>query len=138
MAWPYHLVDLSHEQRHDRRITLDRYGVYAQLSAMVPILVYRLYRLGVWVYAERRRSKEAYSAVPSSPNLKRSSQSTSGTIMKGWRSAVWWLEGEVAPGWGLKEHWIAGGFWTAWLLFLCIHKTGDGMLSPYLSHLRTV
>lgn len=23
---------------------------------------------------------------------------------------------------------LAGGVWTVWLLFLCIHRTGDGML----------
>lgn len=40
---------------------------------------------------------------------------------------MWWLEGEVAPGWGLRGHWIAAGAWACWLLFLCVHQTGDGM-----------
>jgi hypothetical protein len=132
MDWPYHLLDLSDEQKHERRILLDRYGVYAQLSALVPILVYQLYRLGVWVCSERQRSKVAYSAVPSSPTLKQSRHSTSSAIVRKWRSTVWWLESEIAPGWGLREHWIAAGCWTSWLLFLCTHKTGDGTL-PFFS-----
>jgi len=40
---------------------------------------------------------------------------------------VWWLEGEGLEGWGSRGRWIAGGVWGTWLLFLCVHKTGDGM-----------
>jgi hypothetical protein len=126
MTWPYHMVELTHEQKHERRLMLDRYGVYAQLSALVPIIFYQLYRLGVWVYSERQRSKVRYSAVPSSPTLKRSRNSTAGGLVKQWRQVAWWLESEVAPGWGLRGQWIATGTWISWLLFLCIHKTGIG------------
>jgi hypothetical protein len=128
MAWPYHIdFNLTHDQKHERRVLLDRYGVYAQLSALIPILAFQLYRLGLWVYSERQRSKIEYSEVPTSPGLKRQRNTTSGTIVRKWRSAKWWLESEVAPGWGVRGRWIAGGAWTSWLLFLCIHKTGDGM-----------
>jgi hypothetical protein len=133
MAWPYHLVDLTDDEKHERRLLLNQYGVYAQLSALVPILAYQLYRLGSWVYSERQRSKVDYSAIPSSPGLKRKGNSTSGAIVKRWRVTKWWLEGEVAPGWGLRGHWIAAVSWTSWLLFLCIHRTGDGMWSPFCS-----
>jgi hypothetical protein len=126
MAWPYHLLDITKEQKHERRLLLNRYGVFAQLSALVPILAYQLYRLGAWVYSERRRSKANYSAVLNSPGRKRYRHSTSGTIVSKWRVVKWWLEGEIASGWGLKGHWIAAGCWTTWLLFLCVHETGDG------------
>jgi len=130
MSWPYGIdLDLTHDQKHERRLVLDRYGVYAQLSAFIPILAYQLYRLGAWVYSERQRAKVTYEAVPSSPGMKRARQSTSGLIVTKWRSIVWWLESEVAEGWGLRGHWIALGGWTTWLLFLCVHKTGDGMYS---------
>lgn len=129
MAWPYHILDLSTEQKHLRRELLDRYGVYAQLSALVPILAFQLYRLWVWVYSERQRSRAAYSKVPSSPVGKYVRQSRSGAAMKRWRSLVWVLKGEVAEGWGSRGHWIAAGTWTIWLLFLCVHQTGDGMYS---------
>jgi hypothetical protein len=133
MTWPYHLVDLTAEQKHERRLLLDRYGVYAQLSALIPILAYQLYRLGAWVYSERQRPRVKYMEVPSSPVAKKRRHTTSATIVRKWRTTLWWLEGEVAPGWGLRGHWIAAGCWTTWLLFLCIHKTGDGM---YFAHLE--
>lgn len=126
MSWPYRFVDLTHEQRHERRVLLDRYGVYAQLSALVPIALYQLYRLTAWVYSERQKIKPGYSAVPGSPAAKKVRQSKAARIAKKWRITVWWLGGDLAPGWGLRGHWIAGLAWTTWLLFLCIHGTGDG------------
>lgn len=132
MDWPYHLVDLSPEQRHERRIIIDRYGVYAQLSVLVPILAYRLYRLATWVYAARQRQKDAqYDAVPSSPRLKHAKLARTHGLISGLRSVLWWMEGEVAEGWGERGHWIAGGAWMSWLLFLCVHNTGDGKCIPF-------
>lgn len=131
MAWPYHLVDLTDQQKHHRRELLDRYGIYSQLSALIPVLGYQLYRLGGWVYSERRRAKVDYSAVPTSPAAKKERHTTSGIVVRKWRGVVWWLEGEVAPSWGLglRGQWIATGSWMVWLLFLCVHRTGDGMYS---------
>jgi hypothetical protein len=127
MGWPYHILDLSEEEKHLRRELLDRYGVYAQLSAFIPILAFQLYRLSIWVYSERKRAT-SYSEIPSSPVAKHARRAPSGTGMRKLRSVVWWLEGEAAKGWGLRGHWIAGGVWTGWLMILCIHRTGHGML----------
>ncbi len=129
MAWPYHLVDLTEAQKHERRLLLDRYGVYAQLSALVPILFYQLYRLAVWVSLARRRSKVKYSSVPSSPDLKHGRGSREGVLVRKWRTAKWWLEGEVGEGWGVRGLWVAGGLWGSWLGILCVMETGDGMYS---------
>ena len=133
MGWPYHLLDLTQEQKHERRLLLDRYGVYAQLSALIPILAYQLYRLAVWVYSERQRSKVNYAAIPSSPTLKQKRTTSSGSLAKTWRSTAWWLESEIATGWGLRGQWIAAGVWVSWLLFLCIHKTGEGKILSILT-----
>lgn len=127
MQWPYHLVDLSSSQKHERRVLLNRYGVYAQLSPLVPILVYRLYRLAVWVYLERRRAKAPYDAVPSSPRLKHAKLARSGALRRRWRSAVWWLDGEVREGWGERRLWVLGMIWALWMGVLCVRETGDGM-----------
>jgi hypothetical protein len=135
MSWPYHFVDLTQEEIIRRRILLDRYGVYAQLSALVPVLAYQLYRLGVWVSSQRKRVEVGYSEVPStsgSPVQKQKRLSTSGGLARRWRSALWWLEGEVYPGWGLRGHWIAGLTWALWLLFLSVHKTGVGKFLRFL------
>lgn len=128
MGWPYHLVDLTHDEKHQRRLTLDRYGVYSQLSALIPVIAYQLYRICVWVYSERQRARVRYSAVPGSPGVKHDRASTASSLVRKWRSTVWWLEGEIAPNWGLRIHWVAGGSWMVWLLFLCVNETGEGKL----------
>jgi len=128
MAWPYHFIDLTEDELHQRRILLDRYGAYAQLSALVPIIGFQLYRLGAWVYSERSRSEVDYSEVPSSPSLKRRRGSASGTFIQKWRFTSWWLGGESNLG-GVRGRLIGAGIWTTWLLFLCVYKTGDGMLA---------
>jgi hypothetical protein len=132
MDWPYHLVDLSPEQRHERRVLLDRYGVYGQLSPLVPILAYQLYRLAVWVSSERQRQNVQYDAVPSSPRLKHSRLEKRGGFVTTWRGVLWWLGGEGVEGWGERGPWMAGMVWMCWLLFLCVHKTGDGMCSSHI------
>jgi hypothetical protein len=129
MSWPYNFVDLTQDDIIKRRILLNRYGVYAQLSALVPVLAYQLYRLGVWVSSQRKRTQVGYtkvSSTPGSPFQKQIRLATSGGLAKRWRSTLWWLEGELYPGWGLRGHWIAGLAWASWLLFLSVHKTGDG------------
>lgn len=129
MAWPYHFITLDEDEKHARRLLLNRYGAFAQLSALVPIIVYQLYRLAVWVGSERQRSKATYSEL-SSPVRKSHKQGTPGTLASKWRVVKWWLGGELASGWGLRRHWIAGAGWATWLLFLCVHETGDGTSLP--------
>jgi hypothetical protein len=129
MGWPYHFVDLTKEQLHERRLLIDRYGIYSQLSALIPIALYQLYRLSDWVYKERQRSKVDYIAVPSSPDLKKRRTSTLGKVRAQWRSFVWWLGGDLIARYGKRGHWIATALWYSWLLFLSIHRTGDGKLA---------
>jgi hypothetical protein len=113
MAWPYYFIDLGDEQKLQRRELLDRYGLYAQLSALIPILGYQLYRLGAWIYTEKLNSKVVFSEDPSPVPSKRRGDKTSGIVVQTWRSVLWWLEDEVAPGWGLIGHWIAASCWTS-------------------------
>ena len=132
MDWPWVIRDLTETEKAHRRILLDRYGLCAQLSALIPIAAYWLFRLGVWVFHERQRAKPAYSAVPGSPVVKQLKTTKAGRIAKTWRSFVWWLGGENLFGYGKRIHLLAGLAWTAWLLFLSVHRTGDGMYS--ISH----
>ncbi|ESZ95451.1 hypothetical protein SBOR_4192 [Sclerotinia borealis F-4128] len=126
MSWPYRIsLDHTDEQKAQRRLLLDLYGIYAQLSIFVPIILYNLYRLAVWVYSERQRSKVDYSAVPSSPTLKKRRVSKRAAWGRKSRNVVWWLGGDVRRGWGERGHWIAAGVWVTWLGFLCVHNTGD-------------
>lgn len=81
--------------------------------------------------AERRRQRE-YAAVPTSPGLKRQRLSSEGAVVRRWRRLVWWIEGDVGGGWGVRGRWIAGGVWGGWLLFLSVHRTGDGRFEFFL------
>ncbi|RHZ48256.1 hypothetical protein CDV55_101292 [Aspergillus turcosus] len=124
MGWPYHIVKLSPEEKSQRRELLDRYGLYSQLSVLIPISFFWLYRLGEWIY-HRSTRRDGYSAVTRAAESRTSS---SGNFVRRWRSILWWLEDEVAPGWGAREHWIFGAAWALWLLTLCIHQTGTDYL----------
>ena len=67
--------------------------------------------------------------MPSSPDRKKERTSSLGVVRAKWRSVVWWLGAEVAPklGMGLRGQWLVTICWTVWLVFLGVHRTGDGM-----------
>lgn len=124
MNWPWVIRDVPDMEKLHRRVLLDRYGLYAQLSALVPIAAYWLYRLAIWVVHERQRAKPEYTSVPSSPGTKQAEATKVGRIEKKWRILRWWLEGE-SFGYGKRIHLLAGLAWAAWLVFLSVHRTGD-------------
>ena len=39
MGWPWEIYALDATEKHSRRLALDRYALYAQLSGLVPIVV---------------------------------------------------------------------------------------------------
>ncbi|KAJ0163500.1 Ferric/cupric reductase transmembrane component 2 [Colletotrichum tanaceti] len=130
MGWPYRFLDLSQDEIHLRRQTLDRYGGYALFSAFTPILLALIFRL--WSYLSRRwQASAAYDAVPNSPVLKKRRQSWGG----GWdariRKAKWWLADDVyfmGQHWGQKDQWVFGLAWASWLLVLSVLETGNDYL----------
>ncbi len=103
MAWPnYHFIDLSEAEKHARRETLGRYGLYAQLSVLAPVVVILLYRLvkrATRTGASGGSGGSGYAAVPSSPVLKERRNSNAGAWAVRSRRARWWLgEDVVAAG----------------------------------------
>jgi hypothetical protein len=92
MAWPYHFMDLNPAEKQLRREALDRYALYAQLSAVVPVVLGMLYRLAKSTL--KSRSKNAYSSVPNPSSKNRDSGGWSCTV----RKVRWWLGEEMAPG----------------------------------------
>ncbi|KAI9745978.1 MAG: hypothetical protein M1818_000659 [Claussenomyces sp. TS43310] len=124
MAWPYHFVSLDDDEIQTRRELLDRYGIYAQLSAPVPVLAYQLYIFASWVFAKRERAQPSYTAVPSSPKVAESRISPILQLARKWRRLSWWFGSEVYAGYGTNGQWISGLSWASWLIFLCIHQTG--------------
>ncbi|KAL7619799.1 hypothetical protein AAE478_010344 [Parahypoxylon ruwenzoriense] len=129
MGWPYHFLDLDKAQKQARRQALDRYAAYAQLSALLPIAVFLLYRLGSWLIGRvlSQRGGE-YSVVPDSPALKQKRQTSLGSLASALRRIAWWLGDDVVflgVAWGQRDQIIVGVCWTLWLLFLCVMGTGD-------------
>ncbi|KAJ9148644.1 Ferric/cupric reductase transmembrane component 2 [Pleurostoma richardsiae] len=131
MGWPYHFLDLSHEEKHERRLTLDRYAGYAQLSAFLPALIFLIYRFACWVSKAVGARRRSYDVIPDSPSLKVKRQSSSGAWATQIRILRWWLEDDVVAfgqAWGTRDVWIVGAAWSIWLLVLCVVGTGNDYL----------
>ncbi len=130
MGWPYLFLDLTPDEKSHRRELLTQYALYSQLSALIPILGYGVYRLCAALFARKGAFGVAYSALRQSPGTTESTQGSKdvsfNAISKRWRSVQWWLHDEVAPDWGLRGRWIAAFLWTFWLLLLCVLRTGHG------------
>ncbi|KAH8673321.1 ferric reductase like transmembrane component [Xylariales sp. PMI_506] len=127
MGWWYQFIDLDDTQKHDRRLALDRYGAYAQLSALLPLTFLLAIRFGSYVLKWIRTRNVSYDAVPNSPIAKHRRQSTSGTWATTGRRTAWWLGDDVVfagQSWGRRDQLLFGTAWTLWSLFLCFNATG--------------
>lgn len=129
MGLPYHFVSLDDAQTAHRRHLLDSYGQFAQLSALVPLVVFGWFftlRSALMQLQESRtrsaRKERQSPQVSSFP--KRSDTVSSGNL---WGRFDWALGDQVIDGWGTRREWIFAGLWTAWLLVLVFKDTGDGM-----------
>ncbi|KAK9441379.1 Ferric reductase, NAD binding protein [Metarhizium brunneum] len=132
MAWPYGFPSLTHEEKLLRRQTLDLYACIAHYSALVPALLFLLYRLLKRVASQVKSGSSSeqtrYSVVPNSPTVKAQLQRPSARFASQWRKVVWWFSDDVyflGLHWGQKDEWVLGTIWTAWLLVLSIKGTGN-------------
>ncbi|KAI0129163.1 ferric reductase like transmembrane component [Xylariales sp. AK1849] len=128
MSWPYQFVDLSKVEKHNRRLSLDRYGALAQLSTLLPVVVILLIRLIGWGSKRISASDVAYNAVPGSPAAKRRRDTLTGLWRQTARKVAWWLGDDVRFAgqiWGRRSHFLFGIGWALWLLVLCVVGTGQ-------------
>jgi hypothetical protein len=133
MAWPYQFVSLDAEERTIRQQTLGRYANYSQISALLPVVLFLLYRISQWAsrFAKGRRGR--YDAIPNSPALKVQRQSALGAWNAHLDKLKWWLGGDVyilGQQSGHRDQWAFGIVWTAWLLLLCVLETDNGKYQP--------
>lgn len=129
MGWPYQFIDLSEAERHARRLSLDRYGLIAQLSSLLPVAVILLYRVSRWLIKKVAAQRVVYDVVPTSPAAKHQKQSSSATWAATVRRVAWWLGDDIqvaGQSWGQRDQMVVGFAWSAWLLFLCVVGTGNG------------
>ncbi|KAK5125346.1 hypothetical protein LTR85_000455 [Meristemomyces frigidus] len=129
MGWPYHFLDLTSEQKHQRRYLLDWYGSLAQISVFVPLLAAQGYFLFIW--ANRRWVGQGNSDAPNSPHAKRQRVNGTGrvrSVTETARKVAWWAGNSLDVfGYhlGTNGDALAALLWAAWLLLLCVLQTGD-------------
>ena len=127
MGWPYQFVDLTDAQKSTRRSLLDTYGLAAQASAGVVLIVIQLYFVAQWM-----RRREDSSGAPGSPGVKHSQKGKPFNVQaveRWWRSFEWWSGDSLEVfqiDLGTKGQVLAATFWTCWLLVLCFAETGNG------------
>lgn len=132
MGWPYQFLDLTSDEKAQRRELLDQYAFFAQVSVLVPLLACATARLCVWLVARTGFLDVEYSALSQLPESGGASgqpklgRNRRRTISQRWRQAQWWLDEELASGWGLRGRWIVAIVWTLWLLGLCALETENG------------
>ncbi|KAL2186249.1 hypothetical protein L209DRAFT_754865 [Thermothelomyces heterothallicus CBS 203.75] len=131
MAWlNYHFIDLSPDEKQVRRQTLNKYALYSQASALIPVVVILLSRLAQRALSSGSSNKQ-YAAVPSSPVQKQQRTSSAGTWTSRARRVQWWLNEDVVMSGivlGQRDQWLIGLLWMAWLLLLCVQETGEDYL----------
>jgi hypothetical protein len=126
----WHFVDLSQDQKLERRRLLDLYGALAQVSALIPIAVLQIYFLTTWL--QRRWSRGGNGGIPSSPHAKNQrSSSAMGWMVRlkyVWSKTLWWT-GDTVNIWGSRvtnAEMVAGVVWSAWLILLSCVQTQGG------------
>ncbi|KAF3357618.1 hypothetical protein VdG1_05721 [Verticillium dahliae VDG1] len=109
MAWPYRFLTLSPEEVQLRRQALDRYAIYAQISALLPIFIPLTQRIVERYTRGREVTRGAYDVVPDSPLYK----CRKGTVVGRWLAKVrivqWWSRDEViinGQSWGTGEDYL--------------------------------
>lgn len=130
MGWPYHFLNLGEAEKHARRETINSYAAYAQLSALVPVALFLLYRLASWARKSLVNSRNgSYDAIPNSPSLKVQRGTTWGSWDTRMQKLRWWLGDEVyifGRSYGQRDQWVFGSLWAVWMSVMCVVETGHG------------
>lgn len=139
----WHFLDLSQDQKLERRRLLDLYGSLAQVSALIPLAILQIYFFIGWLQRRWAR-RNGGDDIPSSPQLKKQrSDGLTGSVARSketWRKVSWWM-GDSIDIWGSRVtegEIVAGVVWTAWLLFLSCVQTQGGMFSSTRSERQSL
>ncbi|KAL8629468.1 hypothetical protein Q9189_004810 [Teloschistes chrysophthalmus] len=131
MSFHYSFVSLNEAQLQRRRHLLDTYGQIAQLSALVPLLAWHLPLLVQFFKSGLPSPKSGQTKAHASPVVGRFANhavKTNGRRITRWARFNWFLDGEVAQGWGTWRVVSIAALWATWLFVLSIRDTGDDYL----------
>ncbi|KAM0528913.1 hypothetical protein ACHAO3_004562 [Verticillium nonalfalfae] len=109
MGWPYRFLTLSPEEVQLRRQALDRYAIYAQMSALLPIFIPLIQRIVERYTRGREVTRGAYDVVPDSPLFKSRKGTVVGRLLAKARIVQWWSRDEViinGQSWGTGEDYL--------------------------------
>lgn len=120
----YSFVTLTKEEAIHRRELLDLYATIAQFSPIVPILCIHIYRGARWGF--RTIFRPSYFRPAGSYTQDEKTWLPSIRLKLG--RLHLWLDKRTAIGFTRGEC-AFSIIWTAWLLLLSVHRTGDGMCS---------
>jgi hypothetical protein len=132
----YAFTDLTTDQKHARRESLDLHAAGAQVSIGVILVLVQIYYLASWISGRFGKGDE--EGRPSSPYAKHEDEVSKGflkaRLLVRWRRLLWWMGDDVGFGLGRKGEWVLGAGWLGWLIVLCISGTGDGeCFIPFMS-----
>ncbi|PHH64460.1 hypothetical protein CDD81_4535 [Ophiocordyceps australis] len=133
MGWLFEFVDLTPDQKEQRRRAIDFFALVAHYSALAPALVFLAVRLVRRLGRRLAVTKRSlvYQQVPRSPLAKAHRHEASSLLTARWQRLQWWLSDDVSIArlsWGQRNQWAMGLAWTAWLLLLCFLGTGRDYL----------
>lgn len=131
MGWPYDFPDLTKSEKLERRQILDLWGLIAQISVIIPLLLaFILSCIGPWL--SRRQQGRTEEGI-SSPRLKQETQDRNlsiASLLRRWRKIQWWLGDDLVVfryRLGTKGEVLGAATWTTWLLVCSSLQTGRGI-----------
>lgn len=133
MTWPYHFLELTAAEKYDRRLSLNKHAAYAQLSALLPLVLVLIVRCARWLAARIAARRGTYDAVPNSPAAKHQRKSSPAWWLAAGRRLSWWLGDDIVvlgQNFGRRDQLVFGTAWALWLLFLSLQGTGEGETPP--------
>lgn len=125
----YEFVTLDNEQTANRRQLLDLYGSIGQWSVLVMLALVQLAFFIRWAIFKTAKVERPRSPHPNKV-MDFGSRAWYWRLEEKLTRFRWWADERPREGWFTKGECILGLVWSMWLLFLCVHRTGNGKYQP--------
>ncbi|KAH7047406.1 ferric reductase like transmembrane component-domain-containing protein [Macrophomina phaseolina] len=123
----YEFVTLDNEQTANRRQLLDLYGSIGQWSVLVMLALVQLAFFIRWAIFKTAKVERPRSPHPNKV-MDFGSRAWYWRLEEKLTRFRWWADERPREGWFTKGECILGLVWSMWLLFLCVHRTGNDYL----------
>ena len=131
MWFPYAFTSPDEAQLQRRRQLFDAYGQFAQISVLIPLVLYRVPFIFRFIsskfHSSRAWSKTKEHSSPLVSRFDEQSVEPERIESSSWRKVRWHLDQDVLPSYGTWRVVSIATLWTIWLVFLAVKDTGDGM-----------